>query len=58
MSKIEIKPSHEGRLHRALGVAEGKPIPDAALRRSGHSENPAVRKEAVFAENAKHWKHK
>jgi hypothetical protein len=27
-----FKKSHKGRLHRALGVPEGKPIPEAKMR--------------------------
>ena len=54
---IEIKKSHEGRLHKNLGVAEGKPIPEAKLEAAKNSSSPAVRKQATFAENAKHWNH-
>lgn len=56
-SGIHIKPSHKGMLHRDLGVKQGKPIPEAKLKKAEHSSNPAVKKRAVFAENAKHWKH-
>lgn len=52
---IEIKPSHRGRLHRALGVPDGKPIPQADLRKAAGSPDPALRREAVFAENARDW---
>lgn len=54
---IEIKPSHEGRLHKNLGVAEDKAIPEAKLEAAKNSDSPAVRKQATFAENAKHWHH-
>ena len=54
---IHIKKSHEGLLHKNLGVSADKPIPAVKLQKAEHSENPAVRKRAVFAENAKHWKH-
>jgi hypothetical protein len=55
---IKIKPSHEGRLHKNLGVAKDKPIPEKKLEAAKHSSSPAVRKQATFAENAKHWHHK
>ena len=54
-SKIRIKPSHKGLLHKDLGVAQGKPIPEAKLAAAKKSKDPAVRKRATFAENAKHW---
>lgn len=55
---IHIDKAHKGALHRALGIPAGKPIPAKALARAEHSKNPTIRKEAVFAENAKHWNHK
>lgn len=54
---IHIKPSHKGLLHKDLGVPAGKPIPAGKLAAAKHSDNPAVRKRATFAENAKHWHH-
>jgi hypothetical protein len=54
---IHIQKSHEGLLHRKLGVPAGEPIPESKLERAKHSESPALRKEANFAENAKHWRH-
>ena len=54
---IHIKASHKGLLHKDLGVAQGSPIPAKKLAKAAHSANPAERKRAVFAENAKHWKH-
>ena len=55
--KPAIKPSHKGLLHEDLGVPEDKPIPAGKLQRALHSSDPDVKKRAVFAENAKHWKH-
>lgn len=52
---IHIKKSHKGLLHKDLGVPAGKPIPEGKLKKAEHSSNPAVKKRAVFAENAKHW---
>lgn len=56
-SGIHIKKSHEGRLHRALGVPEGQPIPAAKLQAAKNSPSAAVRKEATFAINAKGFNH-
>lgn len=54
---IHIKKSHEGLLHKDLGVKSGEKIPAAKLEKAEHSSNPAVKKRAVFAANAKHWHH-
>jgi hypothetical protein len=54
---IHIKESHKGLLHKDLGVPSGKPIPEKKLEKAEKSKSAAVRKRAVFAENAKHWKH-
>lgn len=56
-SGIHIKPSHEGKFHRATGTPAGQPIPESKIEAAEHSSSPAVRKEAVFAENAKHFDH-
>ena len=55
---ISINPKHKGLLHKDLGVPAGKPIPAGKLEAATHSKNPAVRKRAVFAQNAKGFKHK
>ena len=54
---IHIKPSHEGLLHKDLGVSKKKKLTESELSSARHSEDPAVRRRAVFAENAKHWHH-
>jgi len=56
-SSIHIKPSHKGLLHQNLGVPAGKPIPAGKLEKAAHSSDPAIKKRAVFAENAKKWSH-
>lgn len=56
-SGIHIKPSHKGLLHKKLGVPEGKPIPAAKVAKAKNSDDAALRKEATFAQNAKHWHH-
>lgn len=52
---IKIKKSHKGLLHKDLGVPEGEPIPAKKLAQAKNSKNPAVRKRATFAQNAKSW---
>lgn len=54
---IHIKASHKGELHRDLGVPQGQKIPASKLAAAKHSKNPAVRKRATFAQNAKKWHH-
>jgi hypothetical protein len=55
---IKINPAHKGRLHRALGIPDGKPIPVEREEAAKHSPNPRVRQEANFALNARGFKHK
>jgi hypothetical protein len=55
---INIKPENVGKLHKTLGVAKGSKIPEKKLAKAKDSSNPALKKEAVFAENARHWSHK
>ena len=54
---IHIKKSHEGLLHKALNVPMGQPIPAAKLEQALHSSDPAERKPAQFAKNARHFHH-
>lgn len=54
---IHIKPSHKGLLHKKLGVPQGEKIPAAKIKAAEHSKSPALRKEAHFADNAKHFAH-
>lgn len=56
-SHIHIKPANKGKLHAALGVPQGQPIPANKLAAAKKSSSPIVRKEATFAANAKQWKH-
>lgn len=57
-SGIRIKPSHRGMLHEDLGVPEGQKIPAGKLAAAKRSSDPAVRKRATFAANAKTWNHR
>ena len=52
---IHIKKSHEGLLHKDLGVAAGEKIPEAKMDKAKAHASPAEKKRIVFAENAKHW---
>jgi hypothetical protein len=52
---INIKPSHEGIFEMAAKRA-GKGTQEFA-REEKHSDNPARRKQATFALNAKKWNH-
>lgn len=53
-----IKPSHKGRLHKALGVPAGEKIPAGKLARAAQSSDPHMRQMANYAKNAKKWKKK
>lgn len=54
---IEIKKSHEGLLHLDTHTPKGEKIPESKIEKALHSPDPAVRKRANFAENAKHFHH-
>lgn len=56
-SPIKINPAHKGDLHSALKVPQDKKIPEKKLEKALKSSKPRVKKMAVFAENAKHFKH-
>jgi hypothetical protein len=55
---INIKPSHEGRFHHWAKVPQGQEIPMSKIKQGERSPDPAVRKEAHFADNARHFSHK
>jgi hypothetical protein len=57
MAAPHIKPSHQGRLHRNLGVPQGQRIPAATLEAASHSTSAAIRKQAAFAKAARSWNH-
>lgn len=52
---IKIKPSHKGELHEDLGIPKDKPIPLSRLMAAKNSKDPAERKRATFAANARKW---
>jgi hypothetical protein len=49
--KSLIKPSHKGLLHEDLGVPQGEKIPMSKIEAAKNSQDPAIRKRAVFAQN-------
>jgi hypothetical protein len=53
-----IKIKHPGKLHKDLDVPMGKKIPEKKLDKALHSKNVTLKKEAVFAENAKGFRKK
>lgn len=52
---IKIKPKNKGKLHEDLGVAKGKKLTAAEIAKAKRSSNPAERKRATFAANARKW---
>lgn len=60
MAEKWIKKSikHPGKLHRELGVPEGKKIPAKKMAKAAHSKNPTVRREVNLAKTLKGFKKK
>jgi len=54
---IKIKKANRGKLHRALGVKQGKKLTASQLK-TKPGDSPAVRKEKNFARNARKWNKK
>lgn len=54
---INIKPSHKGLLHKNLGVSQGKKLTVKEEESAKNSSDPAERKRATFALNARKWNH-
>jgi hypothetical protein len=44
---------HKGGLHKSLGIAEGKKIPQKRIVKAEHSHNQLERKQAKLAETFK-----
>jgi len=55
IQKMHMK---KGALHKALGVKEGKKIPEKKLEKAEHSKSPLMRKRAALAETLKGLKKK
>lgn len=54
-SGIHINPAHKGRFARDVGKKPGEKITGADIEKGLHSKDPAERKRANFARNAKKW---
>ncbi len=52
-----IKPSHRGKLHRALGIPMGQKVPLKKKLAAKHSSNPAMARMGNFAVNFGHKGH-
>lgn len=52
-----IKASHKGLLHEDTHTPMGDKIPKAKIEKAANSKDPAIRRRAVFAENAAKWNH-
>ncbi len=48
----------KGKLHKKLGVPEGKKIPESKIKKAEHSKSPTLRKEATLAQTLKHLRKK
>lgn len=46
-----------GKLHREMGIPEGRKIPKDRLRAAAHSDNPEERRDAIRAETMEKWHH-
>lgn len=55
-TKMHLK-LKEGAYHKQTGVPSDKKIPQSTIEKDKHSSNPLTKKRAVFADNARHWKH-
>ena len=55
----EFKPGgHKGKLHRELGVPEGKKIPAKKMAAAAHSKNPEIKRDAIRAKTMAKWSKK
>lgn len=56
MAKAFNPGGSKGKLHRELGVPEGKKIPAKRLNAAAKSSNPEVRRDAIRAKTMEKWK--
>lgn len=55
----EFKPGgQKGKLHRELGISEGKKIGTKRLAQAAKSKNPEIKRDAKRAQTMKKWNHK
>lgn len=50
---IQKAVKHPGKLHRELGVPEGKKIPAKKMAKAAKSKSPTIRKEVALAKTLK-----
>ena len=52
----DFKPGgHKGKLHRELGIPEGKKIGAKRLSAAAHSKNPEIKRDAKRAQTMGKW---
>jgi hypothetical protein len=56
-NRIKLNPAHKGMFHRDVGEPAGHKITEADIQKGEHSSDPAERKRAQFADNARHFHH-
>ena len=49
---------HKGKLHRELGIPEGKKIGKARTAKAARSKNPEIRRDAIRARTMASWAHR
>jgi hypothetical protein len=49
---------HKGKLHRELGIPEGKKIGAKRLAKAAHSSNTEIRNDAIRAQTMGKWAHR
>ncbi len=47
----------KGKLHRELGIPEGRKIPASRLDAAERSTDPEIRRDAIRAKTMKKWRH-
>jgi hypothetical protein len=57
-SPIKIKKSKQGSLRRKAKTGKGKNIPSSKLNSMAKSKNKNTKRKAIFAKNARKWRHK
>jgi len=45
-----LGPKSKGKLHKSLGIPEGKKIPKSKIKEAEHSKSPKLRKQATLAQ--------
>jgi len=58
VKKEDFHPGGEkGKLHRELGIPEGKKIPRDRLNAAARSDNPEIKRDAIRAKTMEGWRH-